>query len=133
MNYGSDFDIDLKFGEAGEEKLKQILKDPKIEVKRDRWTYKTGNIAVEYWCRNKPSGISVSKANWWAFIITADNKDDIILLIESNALKKICRKYYNMGRTKEMGDNNLSKSVLIPYKDIIREIYLSDCLLTNKA
>ena len=48
------FDIDLKYGQIFENKLSDIFKNKKVEVKTERnmWR-KTGNIAIEYECRGK--------------------------------------------------------------------------------
>lgn len=36
------------------------------EVKADKMINITGNICIEYMCRNKPSGINTSTAKYWA-------------------------------------------------------------------
>ena len=56
------FDIDLAFGEKGEEFVKNVLQgNGKIEVKteRDKWEG-TGNIAIEIRCNGKLSGLSAT-------------------------------------------------------------------------
>ena len=54
------FDIDLKFGQIYEEKIRKIFAG-KIEVKAERDIWKrTGNIAIEVRCKGKPSGLSVN-------------------------------------------------------------------------
>jgi hypothetical protein len=121
MNYNNDFRYDLEVGKVGEKLLNDILHLKKIEVKRDSWIYKSGNIAIEYESRGKPSGISNSHSEWWAIVFSGGYKDDIILLIESECLKKICRKYYINGSIKDMGDSNTSKSVLIPINKLFDE------------
>lgn len=119
MNYCNDFKYDLEIGKIGEKLLNDILTLKKIEVKRDSWIYKSGNIAIEYESRNKPSGIAKSQADYWAIIFSGGYQDEIILIIEQNRLKKICRKYYLKGNIKCMGDDNTSKAVLIPIKEIL--------------
>ena len=53
------FDLDLKYGKVREKRVADMLQDKKIEVKseRDMWV-RTGNIAIEYECYGKPSGIT---------------------------------------------------------------------------
>ena len=48
-----------------------IKNDIKIyyEVKSDRIGYKTGNIAIEYECNNKPSGITTTQSDYYAYFI----------------------------------------------------------------
>ena len=120
MEYCNDFKYDLKVGQIGEQLLNDIFALKTIEVKRDSWIYKSGNIAIEYESRNKPSGIAKSEADYWAIIFSGDYKDEIILIIKANRLKEICRTYYKKGNIKAMGDNNTSKAILIPIKEILK-------------
>lgn len=122
MNYNNDFKYDLKIGQVGETMLNEILHDSTIEVKRDSWIGRTGNIAVEYQSRGKPSGISTTKASHWCFIFSNEFNDEVMIIIETNRLKRISRIFYNKGNVKLMGDNNTSKSVLIPAEKIINFI-----------
>lgn len=118
MEYCSNFKYDLKVGQEGENLIAKLLKSKKIEVKRDSWVYKSGNIAIEYESRGKPSGISKSEAEWWSIIFSGGFEDNIVLFIESNKLKQICRDFYKKGSVKKMGDNNSSLAVLIPLKEL---------------
>jgi hypothetical protein len=119
MEYCNDFRYDLKVGQIGEQLLNDILTLKTIEVKRDSWIYKSGNIAIEFESRNKPSGIAKSQSEYWAIIFSGGYKDEIIIIIKTNRLKNICRKYYKLGNIKSMGDNNTSKAILIPIKEIL--------------
>jgi hypothetical protein len=119
MEYCNDFRYDLKVGQIGEKLLNDILTLKTIEVKRDSWIYKSGNIAIEFESRNKPSGIAKSESEYWAIIFSGGYKDEIIIIIKANRLKDICRKYYKLGNIKSMGDNNTSKAILIPIKEIL--------------
>lgn len=120
MEYCNDFKYDLKVGQIGEQLLNEILTLKTIEVKRDSWIYKSGNIAIEYESRNKPSGIAKSEADYWSIIFSGDYKDELILIIKENRLKEICREYYKKGNIKAMGDNNTSKAILIPITEILK-------------
>lgn len=119
MNFCSDFRYDLEVGKIGEKLLHKILHSEKIEVKRDSWIYRSGNIAIEFESRGKASGIAKSTATWWAIIFSGKYKDKYILMIEANKLKEIARIYYKKGNIKQMGDNNTSKAVLIPLKELL--------------
>lgn len=119
MEYCNDFRYDLKIGKVGEQLLNNILTLKTIEVKRDSWIYKSGNIAIEFESRNKASGIAISEAEYWSIIFSGGYKDEIILIIKTNRLKEICRRYYKLGNIKSMGDNNTSKAILIPIKEIL--------------
>jgi hypothetical protein len=65
MNYTSDFDLDLKNGQGIEKHIEEILRGNNglIEIKNDKISPTTENIAIEFECRGKPSGISITKAN----------------------------------------------------------------------
>lgn len=118
MEHNSDFKYDLKAGNLGEGLVAALLSFCKIEVKTDSWVDKSGNIAVEFESRGKPSGIAHSEADWWAFVLDGEHKKEIIIFIEAERLKKIARHYYQKGNVKEMGDSNTSKAVLIPLSEL---------------
>ena len=119
MEYKNDFSYDLKFGHIGEQLLAEIFTGKKVEVKRDTWICKSRNLAIEYESRGKPSGIAVSTADYWCFIISGEMEDKMMLLVEIGKLKELGRKYYKMGSIKLMGDNNTSKAVLIPFSELL--------------
>lgn len=121
MENKSDFDLDLRQGEIGERRVRYVLRDPNLEVKRDRWICKTGNLAIEYKSREKPSGIAITKANWWAFVVSGEVKDKVIILVETGRLREICREYYKLGKIKKMGDENSSEAVLVPINELVNE------------
>ncbi|MBN2661562.1 MAG: hypothetical protein JXR54_09875 [Tannerellaceae bacterium] len=122
MQYNNDFKYDLKVGNVAEKKLSEILSKKKIEVKIDRWAQVTGNIAVEFESRGKPSGITTTKADYWCFVIEVKSKQDLMILVETKKLKDVARRYWDLGRIKRMGDNNTSMAVLVPYKEIIETL-----------
>jgi len=85
------FEEDLKYGEEVEYlvldkiktkypqayKIEGYLKDwdiyiPEkeigVEVKADRMSKKTGNVAIECSYGNEPSGIKATKASWWVYV-----------------------------------------------------------------
>jgi len=115
--YNPNFDLDLKFGEFGEKLIESLFKDKgKIECKRDRKTKDTGNVAVEFRYRGKPSGIAVTKADWYCFIIT----DNVIITIKTDVLKDIARGFYRLGSVVKGGDDDASDMILIPIEDLVR-------------
>jgi len=71
----SNWDLDLRDGLAGESKIADLLFLDTVEVKTDRRWYETGNVYIETECWYQasqtwePSGIRVSKASHWAFIL----------------------------------------------------------------
>ena len=115
MNYNNDFRYDLKIGQIAEKELDDIFKDKKIEVKTDFIAQKTGNVFIEYESRKKPSGIATSEADYYCFKMCG-----VFILIESTDLKAICRKYFKTNRDVRGGDNNTSKGILLPIKDLLK-------------
>lgn len=115
MNYKSDFDLDLSTGQDGEMLVHDMVQLSTLEVKTDFLAEKTGNIAVEYESWGKPSGIAVTKARHWVFVIP--NK--IALFVETTRLKEIARRYYQDGKVVNGGDLDKSKMVLIPITELI--------------
>lgn len=115
-----NFDIDLRYGNIGEELVLSLLNGgQKIEVKTDRMAHKTGNIAIEFQCRGRLSGIATSEADYWAFVLN-DNK--FILFIKTDILRAIARLYYEKGFIKKGGDDKASDMIVIPLKILIDEI-----------
>ena len=113
MKYNNDFKYDLKVGQIKEEELGKILSEKRIEVKYDLQALDTGNVYVEYESRGKKSGISTSEAEFYCFAF-----GDTFHLIETKLLKSRCRKYINTNRDKRGGDNNTSKGILLPIKEL---------------
>ena len=115
MKYNSDFSHDLELGKKGENLLAKILllKGDKIEVKTDLQATQTGNVFIEYKSRDRLSGLSTTKADYWAFLISNEQ----IIIIETNKLKELCK---TKGlRRVDGGDNNTSKGILIPLNKLI--------------
>ena len=121
LNNNNKFDIDLQYGQVREEKLSDILQNEKIEVKteRDKWK-ETGNICIEFSCRGKPSGIAVTEAKWWVHVLADGDDTSCMLMFPTEKLKEIARKYYANGKIVDGGDDNLSKMVLLPLKEIFK-------------
>jgi len=111
------FDIDLKYGQEREQRIEKILKEGKLEVKTERdWWFKTGNIAIEIECNGKPSGIMVTKSDYWVHILANGDKDYCRLIFDTKTIKKLTKKY--IGTLKNGGDGWRSKFVLIPLSEI---------------
>jgi len=58
-------------------------KDIGIEVKSDRMSKKTGNVAIEYSYGGEPSGIEATKAEWWVYIT-----EDTLYWIKAKRIKQ---------------------------------------------
>ena len=114
MNYNNDFKYDLKVGQAKEKELGDIFNNKTVEVKYDLQALETNNVYVEYYSRGKKSGISTSKADYYCFAF-----GDTFHLISISSLKDKCRKYIGTHRDKKGGDNNTSKGILLPIKELL--------------
>ncbi len=118
MKYNSDFKFDLKIGQLKEQEIGAIFNNKKIEVKTDFMAHETGNIALEYESRGKPSGIAITEADYYAYCLPFANFQNIIIFMEINELKRLAREYWSKGNIKKMGDENTSVSVLIPLQKL---------------
>ena len=123
--YNPDFDIDLSFGEKYEDSLAAILQLGKVEVKTERDIWKTtGNIVFEIRCKGKPSGISKTKADYWAQILTYEDEIKSVLLFPVPVLKKQLKYLISKKSAKIIkgGDDNESELIVVPlsliYKDL---------------
>ena len=115
------FDIDLKYGQIREDHISTMFKDKKIEVKTERdWWYKTGNIALEYECNNKPSGINATQSDYWIQILAKGDDNHCMLVFEVSKLKEIVNKYKEK-YTRMVGDRNASKCVILPIKKLFEK------------
>ena len=115
------FDIDLKYGQVREKQVSNIFANKKIEVKTERdWWAKTGNIALEYECNGKPSGITATKSDYWIHILSKGKKNHCMLVFEVPRLKKIIKKY-KKDYTRMVGDRNASKCVILPIKELFTQ------------
>ena len=115
----SDFDLDLSFGQAGEKLVEELLTGGKtIEVKRDRKWHVTGNLYIEVECwymRSEswePSGLSVTKASYWAFVLERG-----VFMVPTGHVRHAIQKY---GReiTCEIPPNR-SKGYLITVENLL--------------
>ena len=115
----SSFDLDFGYGRAGEQLVEELLtKGKTIEVKRDRKWHATGNLYVEVECwyqRSQswqPSGLSVSEAEYWAFVL-----EHGVLMVPKSHVEYALRQY---GReiTCEIPPNR-SKGYLITVNDLL--------------
>lgn len=122
MEYTRDFDLSLAAGEVGEDILRGVLADSRIEVKTDHQASRTGNIYVELESRGKPSGIATTKADWVAYLIPDignQTPDEYVPRIE-NLLgivllpTDVLRLAQHLGRPKSGGDDNTSRGFLLP-------------------
>lgn len=116
----SSFDLDFSYGKGGENLVEELLTHGKtVEVKRDRKWWSTNNVYIEVECWYlssqswEPSGLSVTKADYWAFVLEKG-----VVMIPTDHLNYAVK---NFGReiTCEIPPNR-SKGFLITVEDLLR-------------
>ena len=118
MEYCSDFTHDLKVGQEGEKLFGEMLAGDKVEVKSEQDQWKdTGNVFVEFWCRDEKSGIAKTEAKWWAINFMIKGEHQFTLTLPTDRLRKMV-KVRGKYRTVSGGDNNTSKGFLVPIEDL---------------
>jgi hypothetical protein len=92
----SDFDLDLRFGQAGEVIVNSLLTAPieTVEVKTDRRWKETGNLYIEIYCYSPntqgwyPSGLLATKATHWSFVL-----EEAVLTFPVVIVKDTCTRF----------------------------------------
>ena len=122
------FDIDLEYGKVREKLVADMLQNKKIEVKseRDVWQ-KTGNIAIEYECYGKPSGINTTESDYWFHNLCIGDETFATLVFDTKSLKKIINKL-DYKRSVSGGDNMASRMYLLN----LQKLFSSDVIKTFK-
>lgn len=88
------------------------------EVKSDKQINIYGNICIEYMCRNKPSGITTTKARYWAIFECKDALYTLYIIPSKIIREYIEKKKYK--RDCDGGDNKASKLYLFD-KNLFKE------------
>jgi hypothetical protein len=127
------FQADLDFGKEGEKLVPYLIEYDTIEIKdgyfpdydvlytyqgvtstieckRDRWTHKTGNIAIEFESYGKPSGIRTTKAEHYFYFVAETNH--FYIIPTSEIRKQVKRKAFTS--IKRVGDNGRNLVYLFP-------------------
>ena len=110
------FDLDLKFGEKWEDFVVDKLKTAEVKTEKDKWK-KTGNIAIEYECNGKPSGIDKTESDFWIHILSNGSGNYCKLVFDVSMLKRIVEKY-KPTHSRMIGDRGVSNCVLIPLEEL---------------
>ena len=119
MSTLSSFDLDFRYGYAGEQLVEELLTNGKtVEVKRDRKWHETGNlyIEVECWYNNtqswQASGIAVTEADYWAFVL----EESVLMIPTLNVIQAINK--YGREINCEIPPNK-SRGFLITVNDLL--------------
>ena len=122
LNKDKRFDIDLAYGNIFEQKLLDMFKHSKVEVKteRDFWA-KSGTIAIEHSSRNKPSGIMITEADYWFHNLARGGELLATIVFPTETLRAYISKI--QPRTVSGGDNGTSSLYLINIERLFKELY----------
>lgn len=122
------FDLDLSYGKVREQRVADMLQDKKIEVKSERnmWA-RTGNIAIEYECYGKPSGISSTESDYWFHNLCIGDNTFATLVFDVPSLKRIIDNL-DEKRTVSGGDNGASRMYLVN----LQKLFSSDVIKAYK-
>ena len=118
------FDLDLQYGQVREKIVADMLQDKKIEVKSERGMWlQTGNIAIEYECYGKPSGINATDSDYWFHNLCVGDEVFATLVFETKMLKKIINASINENQVRSVsgGGHNASKMYLINIQNIFSQ------------
>lgn len=79
----------------------------RYEVKADRMAYRTGNIVIEYMSNSVPSGISITRAKYYAYFVVKPYDQYDLYIIPVKHIKKLINEQ-NYKRELRGGNNKLS-------------------------
>jgi len=127
----SKWDIDLRFGQKGENWLSSTLGANAVEVKTERdygkpsqWT-KTGNIAIEYGRDDSTdTGIRVTEASHWVHIRSREIAGQTVYcgayIWAVQDLENFIYDNWKKYRHVKGGDGNRTSMILLPLSDLWR-------------
>ena len=127
------FDIDLEYGKVREKMVADMLQDKKIEVKseRDVWQ-KTGNIAIEYECYGKPSGINATESDYWFHNLCIGDETFATIVFDTESLKRIIANL-DSKRSVSGGDNTAARMYLLNLQKLFSSDVIKAFKETNNA
>ncbi len=122
------FDIDLEYGKIRESQVLDMFENAKIEVKseRDIWQ-KSGNIAIEYECYGKPSGIKATESDYWFHNLCINDETYATLVFRTPFLRRIIDSLDYVKSVKG-GDHMASRMYLLN----IQKLFSSDVIKAVK-
>jgi hypothetical protein len=111
-----NFQKDLKRGKEQENLIKDLFEGDSFEIKSDYMAHTTGNIAIEIQCRGKDSGITTTESDHWVYKVIEPN---LVIIFETAKLRKFVEDNMKIYRVIMGGDDNSSKMMLIPIREIL--------------
>jgi hypothetical protein len=129
--YEPNFDIDLKRGQQGELYTADIIDalaeaKGQVEVKTDERALQTQRVYVEYECRKfggwEKSGIAISTAEFWAFVLGGDTVVISPTWRVRNASRRLWRDQPGL-RVECRRGSHPTKGIAIPLKYLLLELF----------
>jgi len=125
FNHDHKFDLQLSQALINERRLAEIFTDAKIErveLKSETWQWEqTGNIAIEYACDGKPSGLATTAADFWVHELKRNDETLVYLMFPVARLKQLAREAFRAGQYRRNGgDDKRFDVVLLRLSDLLR-------------
>ena len=125
FNHDRKYDIQLSAALINERRLGDIFaagKIERVELKSETWQWEqTGNIAIEYRCDGKPSGIATTEADYWVHELRRDGQTLVYLMFPIDRLKALARDAIQRGQFRsDAGDDGRFHIALIPLAEVLR-------------
>jgi hypothetical protein len=117
------FDLQLEASLIRERGLAAMLGDEtqRIELKTETWQWEyTGNLAIEFRCDGRPSGIAATPATWWVHELRRKDQTLVWLWFSVERLKELGREAFKRGDWRRGGDGRRFDVVLIRLRDLLR-------------
>lgn len=111
----SDWDLEFCNSKSGE-----VLT---FEIKEDFMCEETGNVSVEFKSRGKPSGIMVSKAEWWLYKVHQEDNKIGVYVNRLDELKGMVRQRLFTRKVNGGDRNSNTWNYLFPF-DVFTEHFL---------
>jgi hypothetical protein len=119
-DYQPDWDLDLERGLVKEALVRRLLTNDDdalaVEVKGDYRAQETGNHFVELSARGRPSGLMVTKSDYWAVAL----ENGTVLMLPTERLRELVADALADGRTVRMqSGSHPTEGALIPLADLM--------------
>lgn len=91
-------------------------KEGNVEVVTDTCCGETAEVGIEFRRSGQKSGLGLTKSHWYViFLSHMDNS--MAIMIKTEKLKVIAKKYYDLNKIRNHGEN--IEEVLIPFQELI--------------